>query len=92
MLYVLSIAAFFVGGVLTLANWVYVFQSFYYKENHSKVPFVGGVSACLGCLLWPSGSLRSFWWIPLLVDIGCIPLLLGLAIQFVVWLIRRRGK
>jgi hypothetical protein len=28
-----------------------------------------------GCLVAPAGQVRSLWWVPLVVDLGCVPML-----------------
>jgi hypothetical protein len=45
------------------------------KTFVSFVPFVGGLVGVVGMLLLPVAGVRSFWWIPLLADLGCGPLL-----------------
>jgi hypothetical protein len=39
------------------------------------VPLVGGVLVTAGCLVAPAGPVRSLWWVPLVVDLGCVPML-----------------
>lgn len=52
----------------------------------SLVPFVGGVAGALGCLVAPVPNVARWGWLPLLVDLGCVPLLLLAAVA-----VARRG-
>ena len=44
------------------------------KKWVSMVPLVGGVAGVVGCLTFPSGKLFFYWWVPLLLDYGSIPI------------------
>ena len=41
--------------------------------NPSPVLIVGGILGVLACLAAPNETLREFWWVPLLLDIGTGP-------------------
>jgi hypothetical protein len=40
-------------------------------RNYSMIPLIGGLIGTIGCLIAPSSTFRSLWWIPLLLDPGC---------------------
>ena len=47
------------------------------KENpecsgYSMAPLIGGLIGTIGCLLSPSPTIRSIWWIPPIIDPGCV--------------------
>ena len=59
-------------GLLWIVGNIYFFlRGHLLREHHSLVPFVGGVLACVGMLLSPIEAVRSFAWVPLLIDPGC---------------------
>ena len=51
-------------------------------SNPSPVVFVGGIFGVLACLAAPSETLREYWWVPLLLDLGTGPYLLLVAVMF----------
>lgn len=82
MLWVISSVLFVVFLVCAAGNGVGVIIGRVRNRSFSVVPFVGGVSGVLGCVIAPSKAVNRYWWIPPLVDLGCIPLLVVLAIYF----------
>ncbi|WP_166826738.1 hypothetical protein [Thalassoroseus pseudoceratinae] len=40
-------------------------------RNYSMIPLLGGLIGTGGCLLAPSSTVQSLWWIPLVLDPGC---------------------
>jgi hypothetical protein len=51
------------------------------KSFESYVPLIGGVAGMVGMLFLPVPGMRRFWWVPLVVDLGCGPMLLAAAID-----------
>ena len=48
-------------------------------SNQSLAPIVGGIMGVFGAVILPVDGILRYWWVPILVDIGCGPyLLLGL--------------
>jgi hypothetical protein len=35
----------------------------------SAARFVGGIAGAIACVLWPDPWLKSWWWVPFLVDL-----------------------
>jgi hypothetical protein len=60
-----------------------------FKIHNSWVPLIGGVSGILGALVSPVETIRHLWWLPLLLDFGCIP---GFLYTLVVLLFYRTSK
>ena len=56
----------------------------------SCVPFVGGVAGAIGILMLPVAGLRWSFWLPLVIDIGAVPLALAVAGDRLRRIIRRR--
>jgi hypothetical protein len=62
------------GGFVALMNWAIVIRWLFGTRKHSSwVPLFGGIVAAIGVAIVPSSSVRPFWWIPLLIDWGCVP-------------------
>jgi hypothetical protein len=54
----------------------YIWRTFQKRRSfESLVPLVGGVIGLIGLLICPAAQLRPLWWIPLILDFGCLPLL-----------------
>lgn len=58
------------------------------KGRGSMIPFLGGVAGAVGVVASPEPALRPLWWLPLVVDPGC----LVFVVSALVSLARRRGK
>lgn len=43
----------------------------------SSVPLVGGIAGALAAVIAPLPALRPWLWVPLVVDVGCVPMLLA---------------
>ena len=42
------------------------------RSRYSMVPLIGGLAGAIGCCLSPSSTIRALWWIPPIVDPGCV--------------------
>ena len=49
-----------------------------WRTSGSPVPLFGGAVATIGCLLAPGGSLVALAWLPLIIDPGCLLLVVML--------------
>ena len=59
-------------------------------RNYSMVPLIGGGVGAIGCVIAPLEGLQRLWWLPLVLDPGCV-LMFGAVAVF--WLVRLlRGK
>ncbi len=43
------------------------------KPAPSWIPLLGGVFAAIGLVMLPYPRIRVFWWLPFLLDYGCVP-------------------
>jgi hypothetical protein len=72
--------------LITFNNWrIPIGFLLWRTRNRSWTPILGGGVGCLGILCVPNESVQSYWWVPLLVDWGCIP---GIALTVLVLLFR----
>ena len=58
------------GGLTTIGNWSIPFR----KGGGSLIPLLGGLFVAAGFAVVPVGSINSLWWVPLFVDLGCVPM------------------
>src|ERR1035437_4128318 len=58
------------------------------KRRSSAVPLVGGICGVAACFLLPVDTLRNWWWFPLLLDYGSVPVFLVSAVLGVVAMFR----
>jgi len=72
------------GGFIVVMNWGVVFRWLWKRKHSSWIPVVGGGLAAAGSAILPYSSLNALWWVPLVVDWGCLP---GVAysVVFNVW-------
>lgn len=64
-----------------VANVVLGVRYYVHGKRSTLVPLVGGVLGAIGCLIAPWTILRTWWWLPLLIDIGCAPMLLAMIVE-----------
>jgi hypothetical protein len=86
----LSIIALSAAAWVVCGNWWLGVLFIAKGKRSSLVPIAGGVLGCLGCLLSPYEILSRLWWVPLILDVGCVPELSLAATYVVISLIRGR--
>ncbi len=69
--WLISLLLLFLGGWITLANWIIPAR----PKGGSLIPVLGGLFGAVAFATIPIIALNSFWWLPLIVDLGCLPLL-----------------
>jgi hypothetical protein len=62
-------------GLIALLNAWTLIEYRLNKKHVSAVPLVGGLLGVFGLLLLPVGGPKEFWWLPLLLDYGSVPML-----------------
>src|SRR5207248_11725174 len=60
--------------VLAVGNALSVASYLRHRRHASAIPVIGGIAGVLASILPPVEDVRSFWWIPLIVDYGSAPL------------------
>ena len=73
--WLISIPLLSVGAYVTFGNYWMIFLSYKTKRHHSLIPFLGGIFFATGAFVAPSKHFSHWWWAPLFVDIGCLPML-----------------
>lgn len=79
--YIFSIALLTLGGLLAIVNARVVVNQMRGKITPSVAPFVGGIFLFVGGFLYPDGLLRSWAWVGLFLDYGCIPYITSASIS-----------
>ena len=67
------ILALFAVGVVA-ANWILVIRGIRGQPSGSQVPLIGGLAGAASLFVVPSDGVL-WWWIPLVLDPGSVPLL-----------------
>lgn len=62
--------------LLAAANGWSVLNYLVKKRQVSAIPLIGGASGALACWVLPVPGIGNWWWLPLLLDYGTIPLFL----------------
>ena len=83
IIWIISIVIMLVSGLMIIENLWILFSGLFKKRKkfESLIPFVGGIIGTIGIIISPAAQLRHLWWIPLVADLGCIPLLLALIVD-----------
>jgi hypothetical protein len=61
-------------AAITVANVVFMLRGHFFHRHSSLVPLFGGAAGAVAVLLLPYDSAHFWWWLPLLLDVGCVPL------------------
>jgi UDP-N-acetylmuramyl pentapeptide phosphotransferase/UDP-N-acetylglucosamine-1-phosphate transferase len=61
------------GALVSTSNWVNIIREVIEKKHHSWTPLIGGVLMCCGMLLGGLDLTKGYWWMPFVIDFGCIP-------------------
>jgi uncharacterized membrane protein len=75
------------GVFIALLNaWLAIQYWIFRKSNRStsSIPVIGGMLAAAGMLLSSDTKMETLFWLPLLLDIGCIPMLTLALIRLVI--------
>jgi hypothetical protein len=89
----LSLLTLIAGGWVIFENWwIAAVVGLVKREHSSWIPLIGGGLGCTGCLLSPYTALNRLWWLPLLVDLGCVPGFTYSTVYFAIWFIRGKGR
>jgi hypothetical protein len=87
----LFVLLLFVAVTVSLSNWATAVNAIVTKKSGSVIPLIGGGSGAIAFGIGPSDALRSFWWIPLLVDLGCAWLLFFGVVFVLTRILRKRS-
>ena len=83
LLWIISVALIVLALLVIIGNlWIAIGGLFKKREKYeSFIPFLGGVMGMIGLLLLPVTGARIFFWLPLVVDLGCGPMLVSIIIE-----------
>ena len=73
----LGIAFLLLAGSNALGVARYIRQ----RRHVSAIPLFGGIAGLVACFVLPVEGLGSFWWLPLVVDYGSVPLLISFVVS-----------
>jgi hypothetical protein len=66
---------FFIGCVITNIHSLVVIIK---KKHSSMIPFIGGISGMIVCLISPWTNIRPYWWVSFILDVSYGLTLFGL--------------
>jgi len=69
-------------GVVFLSNMVVVYHYLISRKRNTLIPLVGGVLGAIGFLFFPLIEVRRYWLVPLIIDPGCMTLIITTAIWY----------
>ena len=83
LFWIVSVVLIGLSLVVACGNlWITVGQIFKTRGTfESLIPFVGGAVGMVGMLTSPMVAMRHLWWLPLVVDLGCGPMLVAIVID-----------
>ena len=86
-----ELLAWIASGVLALLgiwiiilNYSVVISWYLHRRSHSRIPLLGGLSLMAGMLASPLPTVARYAWVPLVIDLGCLHLLVTF-LYVVVW-------
>lgn len=91
-MFVISCALIAVFALLAVSHLIMAYQRYVRRRSVSAVPLICGLIGCLGFYLSPDPSVARLWWLPFLLDWGCVPLLTECAVFWFLWKYTRFGR
>lgn len=86
---ILSIILIGVFAAFAASHLVIAYRRIVRRErSFSSVPLVNGLIGSAGIYLFPDPRWSKWWWLPFMIDWGCVPLVF----EWVVWRVMRRKK
>lgn len=85
----ISVILLVLSLLVIVANFSIAVRWYVFKKRASMIPFFGGIAGMIGLLLLPMSEMRPFWWVPLILDLGCGLLLAGVAVEQFKKMVRR---
>lgn len=77
---------------VVVGNAATVLAAWFAKRGGSLAPLIGGLSGMLALLIAPIPGWRAWWWVPLVLDLGSLPLLLACLPAACAWIVQRRKQ
>ena len=68
------ILALFATAVVA-GNWILVIRGLRGQPSGSQIPLFGGLAGAASLFVVPTNGVALWWWIPLVLDPGSVPLL-----------------
>ncbi len=78
--------------LLVVFNGWTVVNYFRTHQHVSAIPFLGGIMGVVAMLTLPIKDLRPWWWLPLMLDYGSVPMFVYFFIWHLTSGLRNAGK
>ncbi|WP_142930150.1 hypothetical protein [Exilibacterium tricleocarpae] len=69
----LSLLLLFIFLWIFIINWSTVFKRIVSRDVSSWIPLAGGVVGALAFIVSPLEGFNDYWWVPFLIEWGCLP-------------------
>jgi hypothetical protein len=78
IIWIVSMTMMLISVWVIIANIWITFGGLFKKRQsfESLLPLIEGIIGMIGLHISPHARLQHSWWIPLILDLGCLPLLL----------------
>lgn len=81
--WIISCLLLLLSAIVIIANIQTILRGWHDKKSSgSLVVIVGGVLGAIGLFTIPVHGLHGWWWVPMVLDIGCGVSLIGMALEF----------
>jgi hypothetical protein len=78
ILWIISLVFMIIGIYISIMNWAVFFNNYLFRKKWtSAIPLIGGLSAALGLICLPINGSWKYFWVPLLIDWGSIPVIIA---------------
>jgi hypothetical protein len=67
-----------IGCLVVISNWRIPVMYYYSRKSGSIIPLIGGVVLMAGFFLSDYSLLQRCFWLPLIIDVGSLPIMLML--------------
>ena len=70
-LMLLGVLIILINGLIPVRYWILKKR----EEQQSCIPIIGGILGSIGMVISTNATLKDLSWVPLILDVGCFPMI-----------------
>jgi hypothetical protein len=92
LFWLIAVPLFIVFAYITLSNLWIILRFYICGKRGSTFPLLGGLIGFFGICLAPSDTIKSYWWVPFVLDPGSLLLLLHTIVSVITGKYKKLGS
>jgi hypothetical protein len=91
-LWIIAAPLFLLSVWISFSNLWIILRFYLFGKRGSTVPLIGGLFGVFGICFAPSDTLKNYWWVPLALDPGSLPLLIHTLVFVITGKYKKHGS